>query len=101
MRNFTRIGTWGLVAIVALRVGIGWHFFMEGSHKVKSGSFSSEGFLKSSEGRLAGMFRGLIWDYDGNIRLATQLGADKKNRACYQGQFQGGGQSGRSALCAD
>lgn len=88
MRNFTRIGTWGLVAIVALRVGIGWHFFMEGSHKVKSGSFSSEGFLKSSEGRLAGMFHGLIWDYDGNIRLATQFGADKKTELAIKNNFK-------------
>ncbi len=69
MNEFRRIGTIGLIALVALRVGIGWHFFKEGSDKIRSGTFSSEGFLKSSEGRLAGLFQGLVWDNDGRIRL--------------------------------
>lgn len=87
MRNYTRIGTWGLLAIVALRMGIGWHFFMEGSQKVKTGSFSSEGFLKSSEGRFAGLFRGLIWDNDGKIRLETRVSADKKTELAIKQEF--------------
>lgn len=69
MRDFYRIGTLGIIALVALRVGIGWHFFKEGSEKIKTGTFSSEGFFKSSEGRLAGLFQSLVWDADGSIRL--------------------------------
>ncbi|MBX3421721.1 MAG: hypothetical protein KF752_09220 [Pirellulaceae bacterium] len=73
MHNFARLGTLGIVAIVALRLAIGWHFFMEGADKVKSGKFSSEGFLKSADGRLAGYFHGLIWDRDGSARLDYEL----------------------------
>ena len=73
MTQFARIGTFGMIALVALRVGIGWHFFMEGTDKIKSGSFSSEGFLKASEGRLADQFHRLVWDYDGSLRLDAQL----------------------------
>jgi uncharacterized membrane protein YphA (DoxX/SURF4 family) len=73
MHNFTRIGTFGLLALVALRVGIGWHFFKEGTDKVRSGNFSSEGFLKSAQGRMAGFYHGMVWDYDGKIRLNGEL----------------------------
>jgi uncharacterized membrane protein YphA (DoxX/SURF4 family) len=73
MQNLTRIGTLGLLAIVALRVGIGWHFFKEGSDKIQSGNFSSEGFLKNSQGRFAGFYQGMVWDHDGKIRLDEML----------------------------
>ncbi|MFO0941081.1 MAG: hypothetical protein U0930_09955 [Pirellulales bacterium] len=73
MQNFTRIGTIGLLALVALRLGVGWHFFKEGSDKIKSGTFSSEGFLKASNGRMAGFYHGMVWDYEGKIRLNQEL----------------------------
>lgn len=73
MQNFTRIGTIGLLALVALRIGVGWHFFKEGSDKIKSGTFSSEGFLKASNGRMAGFYHGMVWDYEGKIRLDQEL----------------------------
>lgn len=73
MADLRRIGTLGLIALVALRVGIGWHFFKEGADKIRSGTFSSEGFLKSAEGRFAGLFHGLVWDSDGSIRLNKDL----------------------------
>ena len=69
MRDFYRIGSLGIIALVLLRVGIGWHFFKEGSDKIRSGNFSSEGFLKSSEGRFSSFFQGMVWDADGSIRL--------------------------------
>ena len=62
---------------MALRIGAGWHFFNEGSTKLQSGDFSSEGFLSTARGPLAGFFRGLVWDQDGSIRL----GYDQKTRA--------------------
>jgi uncharacterized membrane protein YphA (DoxX/SURF4 family) len=73
MQNFTRIGTLGLIAIVALRIGIGWHFFKEGSDKIKSGNFSSEGFLKNAQGRMSGFYQGMVWDHDGKLRLDRDL----------------------------
>ncbi len=73
MQNLTRIGTIGLLALVALRIGVGWHFFKEGTDKIKSGTFSSEGFLKAANGRMAGFYHGMVWDYEGKIRLDSDL----------------------------
>jgi uncharacterized membrane protein YphA (DoxX/SURF4 family) len=73
MKDFYRIGTFGLIALVALRVGIGWHFFKEGADKLQTGSFSSAGFLGNAEGRMSGVFRSLVWDNDGSIRMDQEL----------------------------
>jgi len=97
MKDYYRIGTLGIIALVALRVGVGWHFFKEGSEKIRTGTFSSEGFLKSSEGRLAGLFQSLVWDIDGSIRLDAEnfkphfeqvLGATKQKYQLSQEQIQ-------------
>lgn len=69
MQNYARISTFGILALVLLRVTIGWHFYMEGVDKVKGNDFSSAGFLTASKGPLADKFQGLIWDYDGRLRL--------------------------------
>ncbi len=57
------------MALVALRVGIGWHFYMEGASKVRGNDFSSVGFLTAAKGPLADKFQELIWDNDGKVRL--------------------------------
>lgn len=69
MYSYARLSYFGIFAIVLLRFGIGYHFYMEGASKVRDGNFKSEGFLKGAEGPLADQFHGLIWDYDGKIRL--------------------------------
>lgn len=69
MHSYARLSYFGIIAIVLLRFGIGYHFYMEGASKVRDGNFKSEGFLKGAEGPLAGQFHNLIWDYDGKIRL--------------------------------
>jgi len=69
MHSYARLSFFGIVALVLLRVGVGWHFYMEGTSKVRSGDFKSEGFLKAAEGPLASNFHDLIWDYKGTIRL--------------------------------
>ena len=69
MTSYARIGTFGILALVALRVGIGWHFYMEGATKVRGNDFSSAGFLTAAKGPLADKFQELIWDNDGQIRL--------------------------------
>lgn len=58
-----------IVIIVALRLVIGWHFFMEGSKKIKSGEFSSAGFLRNAKGPFADYFRNLSDDPHGHKRL--------------------------------
>ncbi len=72
MQNYARIGTFGILALIALRVGIGWHFYMEGVAKVRGNDFSSVGFLNGAKGPLADKFQELIWDNDGRIRLEEE-----------------------------
>lgn len=62
-----------IVIIVALRLVIGWHFFMEGSKKIKSGDFSSAGFLRNAKGPFADYFRNLSDDPNGVKRLDESL----------------------------
>jgi len=76
--TYRRIGFWGIIALVALRVLVGWHFFMEGAAKVREGKFTSVGFLSAAKGPLADKFHELLPDYDGKIRLGRE-----KMRAAY------------------
>lgn len=69
MQNYARLGIFGILALVLLRVGIGWHFYMEGASKVRGNDFSSQGFLVAAQGPLADKFQQLIWDHDGRLRL--------------------------------
>lgn len=70
MQNYARISIFGILALVALRVGIGWHFYMEGAAKVRGdSSFTSVGFLKGAKGPLADKFQNLVWDQEGQLRL--------------------------------
>ncbi|MCA9134690.1 MAG: DoxX family membrane protein [Planctomycetales bacterium] len=73
MQNYARLGIFGILALIALRVGIGWHFYMEGVAKVRGNDFSSVGFLDAAKGPLADKFQQLVWDHDGRLRL------DKEN----------------------
>jgi thiosulfate dehydrogenase [quinone] large subunit len=54
--NLTRTQT---LAIVVLRVLVGWHFLYEGLAKLTSGNWSAAGFLKQARGPLADLFHGL------------------------------------------
>src|ERR1700720_3153129 len=48
--------------LVALRLSIGWHFFVEGMDKLNSPSWSSEPYLREASGPLAPYFRELAGD---------------------------------------
>jgi hypothetical protein len=80
--TYRRIGFWGILALVALRILVGWHFFMEGSAKVRDGKFSSVGFLSAAKGPLADNYHQLLPDYDGKIRLDKD-----KMHAAYKAYF--------------
>ena len=56
-------------SLVALRLVIGWHFFQEGTAKLRAGNFSAEGFFRSANGPAADFYRRLIDDGDGRLRL--------------------------------
>ncbi len=64
-----RLGFFSMLAIVALRLCLGWHFYKEGAEKVSSGKFTASGFLGGATGPLAGMYHGMVWDRDGEFRL--------------------------------
>lgn len=67
--TYRRIGFFGVLALVGLRVVVGWHFYMEGVAKVRDGGFSSVGFLNAAKGPLAPQFQEMIPDYDGKLRF--------------------------------
>jgi uncharacterized membrane protein YphA (DoxX/SURF4 family) len=55
-RPFT-ISLLTVLLMVALRVGIGWHFFQEGLAHKNDPKWSSEGFLRQAKGPLAEFYR--------------------------------------------
>ncbi len=64
-----KITTLLVVALVALRLGCGWLFYREGSKKLDSGKFTSQGFLRNAKGPFAGMYLRMVPDIYGAVRL--------------------------------
>ncbi len=65
MREGVRYGFLTMVALVVLRLCIGWHFFSEGTHHVTDAGWSSEGFLKAAKGPLAAKYHAMLPEYHG------------------------------------
>jgi uncharacterized membrane protein YphA (DoxX/SURF4 family) len=65
-----------IIALVALRLVIGWHFYMEGADKVQKGGFSSTGFLSAAKGPFAKTFQSMVPDFEGKARLDSKAMAD-------------------------
>ena len=65
-----------MIAVVVLRVFIGWHFLYEGLSKLLNPGWSAAGFLKQSRGPLAGLFRGIAADpsWLANVNLLNKWG---------------------------
>lgn len=63
------MGTLAIVTLVALRLGIGWHFFREGAVKLPDPNWTAAHFFTGSKGPLHPLFELLVWDVDGKIRL--------------------------------
>ncbi len=64
-----QIGFIAALAIVALRVGIGLHFYLEGATKLRDPRPFSAGFFSNAKGPLAPYYRQMVWDADGLYRL--------------------------------
>jgi uncharacterized membrane protein YphA (DoxX/SURF4 family) len=54
--------------LIALRLAIGWHCFIEGMEKVTTPNWSSESYLRESTGPLSGVYRDIAGD-----RLTARL----------------------------
>jgi uncharacterized membrane protein YphA (DoxX/SURF4 family) len=60
-----------VVMLVALRIGLGFHFFYEGVWKVKNyDKFTAEPFLSQAKGPMAPLFYAMLPDINGRSRLA-------------------------------
>ena len=57
------------MALIALRLLIGWHFFKEGTSKLQGTPYSSGALFQNSKGPLAPLFRRVVWDPYGMARL--------------------------------
>jgi len=74
------IGLLAVVALVALRITVGWHFFYEGCWKVNpKNEFSAIPFLGMSKGPAAELFYEMLPDIDGAVRLDIQEKEDPAN----------------------
>jgi thiosulfate dehydrogenase [quinone] large subunit len=64
------------IAVVALRVLIGWHFLYEGLSKVANPGWSAAGYLSQSRGPLAALFRWMASDPNvlANVNLLNKWG---------------------------
>ncbi len=56
-REGFRLSRAAMVAIVLLRVAIGWHFLYEGVAKLQKPDWTAAGYLQQSRGVLAGLFK--------------------------------------------
>ena len=59
-----QLGTWAVLALIALRLVVGWHFLEEGVQKVLGGGFSSTGFFRQATGPLASVYQSLLPEPD-------------------------------------
>lgn len=58
-----------MIAVVALRLLIGWHFYQEGVTKIHDPGWTAVGFLAGAKGPLTPYFEMMVWDIDGRARL--------------------------------
>jgi uncharacterized membrane protein YphA (DoxX/SURF4 family) len=59
-----------VIGLVLLRLTIGWHFCYQGLVKLEDPQFSSAAFLSQAKGPLGDIYRSLLGDWDGRIKLA-------------------------------
>lgn len=67
-----RIGFFSAVCLLALRLGIGWHFTMEGLDEIQTPNWSATPFLRQAKGPLAPYFHRMIPDDRGFVRLDVE-----------------------------
>ncbi len=75
------LGLFGALAIIGLRLTIGFHFLNEGLDKFIDPKPFTGYFLASSKGPLAPWLKSYIWDPDGLVRLGYVPGGNGTPRA--------------------
>jgi uncharacterized membrane protein YphA (DoxX/SURF4 family) len=65
-----------VVALVALRLAVGWHFYREGADKIIAGDFTSVGFFRTAKGPLVPLYQWFLWDGEGQARLNQEATLD-------------------------
>lgn len=70
-RPIQKFGFWTVVAIVLLRLGVGWHFYKEGAKKFEDDKFTSIPFWSAAKGPLAEFYKNMIPDRYGRERLLS------------------------------
>ena len=64
-----------VLALVALRLVVGWHFFSEGSQHLADARWSSEGFLRAAKGPFAAHYQAALppagFGFDDTLHVAT------------------------------
>jgi thiosulfate dehydrogenase (quinone) large subunit len=55
----TRLSRSAMIAIIFLRIVIGWHFLYEGLAKLTSPSWSAVGYMRASRGPFAALFKSI------------------------------------------
>lgn len=71
-RHPFQIGLASVVALMLLRLTIGWHFCYQGLVKLEDPQFSSAPFLGQAKGPLGDLYRSLLDDWDGSRRLSKE-----------------------------
>ena len=74
--NENRLSGAAMVAIVVMRVLIGWHFLYEGIAKLSNPNWSAAGYLTQSRGPLAGLFHWMVGEANvlANVNLLNKWG---------------------------
>ncbi len=63
------LGPMAIGMLVLLRLSIGWHFYSEGVDKYRASNWDAGPFFANAKGPFADHYRGLVWDWDGELRL--------------------------------
>jgi uncharacterized membrane protein YphA (DoxX/SURF4 family) len=71
-RHPFEIGLASVVALVLLRLTLGWHFCYQGIAKLEDPQFSSAPFLTQAKGPLGDLYRSLLGDWDGRQALSKE-----------------------------
>ncbi len=83
-----RISIIAVIALVALRLTIGWHFFYEGVWKITNyEKFSTTPFLVGAKGPAAPLYYWMVYDIDGKERLAIETNEKGNKLIPGQGYF--------------
>ena len=66
-----------------LRIVVGYHFYKEGTNKLKSGTFTSKYFLAAAKGPLAPYFKSMLEDPDGMEKLCVRKDVNDDGKPTY------------------